>query len=73
MKAIETAPFYMFPTFVITYAPNTLNMPESPVLTAITVGTLVSVVVIPIAGKLADRVGTKKVFVGGRVAVIMKN
>lgn len=63
----------MFSTFVITYAPNTLNMPESPVLTAITVGTLVSVVVIPIAGKLADRVGTKKVFVGGTVAVIMKN
>lgn len=71
VKAIETAPFYMFATFVITYATNTLNMPESPVLTAITIGTLVSIVVIPIAGKLADRVGTGKVFVSGTIAVML--
>lgn len=71
VKAIETAPFYMFATFVISYATNRLNMPESPVLTAITIGTLVSIVVIPIAGKLADRIGTGKLFVGGTIAIML--
>lgn len=71
VKAIETAPFYMFATFVISYATNTLKMPESSVLTAITVGTLVSILIIPIAGKLADRVGTGKVFTGGTFAVML--
>lgn len=71
VKAIETAPFYMFATFVISYATNRLNMPESPVLTAITIGTLGSIVVIPIAGKLADRIGTEKLFVGGTIAVML--
>lgn len=71
VKAIETAPFYMFATFTITYATNTLEMPESPVLTAITIGTLVSILVIPMAGKLADRIGTRKVFIGGTLAVML--
>lgn len=71
VKAIETAPFYMFATFGISYATNTLKMPESPVLTAITIGTLVSIFIIPIAGKLADRVGTGKVFIGGTLAVML--
>ena len=71
VKAIETAPFYMFATFGISYATNTLKMPESPVLTAITIGTLVSIFVIPIAGKLADRIGTGKVFFGGTLAVML--
>lgn len=71
VKAIETAPFYMFATFVIMYAKNMLNMPENPVLTAITIGTLGSILVIPITGKLADRIGTRKVFVGGTVAVML--
>lgn len=71
VKAIETAPFYMFATFVISYATNRLNMPESPVLTAITIGTLGSIVVIPIAGKLADWIGTEKLFIGGTIAVML--
>lgn len=71
VKAIETAPFYLFATFIISYATNTLNMPESPVLTAVTIGTLISIVIIPLAGKLSDRIGTKRVFVSGTVAVML--
>lgn len=71
VKAIETAPFYMFATFGVSYATNTLNMRESPVLTAVTVGTLISIFIIPLAGKLSDRIGRRKVFIGGTWAVMI--
>ncbi|WP_223590555.1 MFS transporter [Neobacillus bataviensis] len=70
-KAIETAPFYIFATFGISYATNTLKMPEGPVLNAITIGTLISLGMIPLMGRLSDRVGRKKVFVGGALGVIL--
>ena len=71
VKGIETAPFYLFATFGISYATNTLDMPENPVLMAVTIGTLVSILIIPIAGRLADRVGTRKVFTFGTWAVMI--
>ncbi|WP_260287415.1 MFS transporter [Peribacillus aracenensis] len=70
-KAIETAPFYMFATFGVSYATNTLKMPESPVLNAVTIGTLVSLFMIPLIGKLSDRIGRKSIFVGGTLGVII--
>ncbi|MCL1695082.1 MFS transporter [Lysinibacillus sp. BPa_S21] len=70
-KAIETAPFYMFATFGVSYATNTLKMPEGPVLNAVTIGTLISLVMIPLMGTLSDRVGRKKVFYGGTLGVIL--
>ncbi len=69
-KAIETAPFYMFATFGISYATNTLLMPENSVLNAITIGTLSSLIFIPIAGRVSDRIGRKKVFFAGSIGVI---
>ncbi|MEC1525358.1 MFS transporter [Neobacillus niacini] len=70
-KAIETAPFYIFATFGISYATNNLNMPQGPVLNAITIGTLISLVMIPLMGHLSDRVGRKKVFIAGTLGVIV--
>ncbi|WHY89492.1 MFS transporter [Neobacillus cucumis] len=70
-KAIETAPFYIFATFGISYATNTLKMPEGPVLNAVTIGTLISLVMIPTMGHLSDRFGRKKIFVIGTISVIL--
>lgn len=70
-KAIESAPFYMFATFGISYATNTLKMPESSVLNAVTIGTFVSLFVIPLVGRLSDRVGRKKIFIFGTLGVII--
>ncbi|MGE7185941.1 MFS transporter [Peribacillus sp. NPDC006672] len=70
-KAIETAPFYMFATFGVSYATNTLKMPESPVLNAVTIGTLISLFMIPLIGKLSDRIGRKSIFIGGTLGVII--
>ncbi|MDN3016925.1 MFS transporter [Paenibacillus sp. BSR1-1] len=69
-KAIETAPFYIFATFGISYATNSLKMPEGPVLNAVTIGTLISLVMIPLMGSLSDRFGRKKIFKIGTVCVI---
>lgn len=70
-KAIETAPFYMFATFGISYASNTLHMPEGSVLNAVTIGTASSLIFIPLAGYISDKVGRKKVFVFGSLGVIL--
>lgn len=70
-KAIETAPFYMFATFGISYATNTLSMPENTVLNAVTIGTLSSLVFIPLAGMVSDRLGRKKVFFIGSLSVTL--
>ncbi|OIK16000.1 MFS transporter [Bacillus sp. MUM 116] len=70
-KAIETAPFYIFATFGISYATNSLKMPEGPVLNAVTIGTLISLVMIPLMGSLSDRFGRKKIFIIGTVSVII--
>lgn len=59
-KAIETAPFYMFATFGISYATNNLQMNEHTVLNAVMIGTLGSLLFIPLAGMLSDIIGRKK-------------
>lgn len=69
-KAIETAPFYMFATFGISYATNNLSMPENSVLNAVTIGTLSSLLFIPLAGRISDVIGRKKVFFAGSLGVI---
>ncbi|WP_245671173.1 MFS transporter [Pseudobacillus wudalianchiensis] len=70
-KAIESAPFYMFATFGISYATNTLKMPENSVLNAVTIGTFVSLFAIPLVGRLSDRIGRKKIFITGTLGVIV--
>lgn len=70
-KAIQTAPFYMFSTFAIVYATNTLSMSASTVLNAVTLGTVGSLIFVPLAGIISDKVGRKKVFVTGAVMTIV--
>lgn len=66
-KVVETAPFYVFTTFVVGYATGALKFERITVLNAITIASLVTVVMIPIMGALSDRIGRKKVFLGGTV------
>jgi metabolite-proton symporter len=70
-KAIETAPFYIFATYGLSYATNNLNMPQGPVLNAITIGTIISLFIIPLTGRLSDYIGRKKIFIAGTVGVIV--
>ncbi|TWS21111.1 MHS family MFS transporter [Tsukamurella asaccharolytica] len=68
-KVIETAPFYIFATFVVSYATGILDFDRSTVLNAVSVGALVSTVAIVVMGRLSDRFGRLTVYVAGVVAI----
>lgn len=61
-KVVETAPFYIFATFVLSYATGTLGMKNSTVLLAVSIAAAVAACVIPFAGSLADKVGRRNVY-----------
>ncbi|QRG66570.1 MFS transporter [Brevibacillus choshinensis] len=71
VKLVESAPFYIFATFVISYATGQLHMDKVSVLNAVTLGTLFSAFVIPFTGILADRIGRKRIFILGTSGMIL--
>lgn len=70
-KVVETGPFYIFATFVVSYATGTLDYERSAVLNAVSAGALVSTMMIPLMGKLSDRVGRAPVYRTGAVAIAL--
>lgn len=68
-KAVETAPFYIFATFIISYATTTLNFDRTTVLVSIGIAAAVAVAGIPIAGSLADRYGRRRVYLVAATAM----
>ena len=70
-KVVETAPFYIFATFVVSYATGTLDVQQSVVLNAVSAGALVSTFGILLMGSLSDRLGRPKVYLGGTVLIAL--
>ncbi|MFM0382681.1 MFS transporter [Paraburkholderia dipogonis] len=66
-KIVETAPFYVFTTFIVSYATGTLTYSRVTVLNAITLAAVVTCIAVPFMGWLADRVGSRVVYLGGAV------
>lgn len=69
VKVVETAPFYIFATFVVSYATGTLDYAQSTALNAVSLGAAVSTLLIPVMGALSDRVGRFKVYFGGAMSI----
>ncbi len=69
-KVVETAPFYIFSTFIVSYATSTLGFSRSAVLGSVMVSTVITTILIPIMGSLSDRVGRKKMYIVGTVAMM---
>lgn len=61
---------YIVNTFVLSYMVNSLGMPKSQGLIAVSVAACCAIVCGPLFGKLADRIGSAKVFIGGCVFLI---
>lgn len=62
LKVVETAPFYIFSTFVVSYATSTLTYQKSQALEAVTLGALVATVMIPLMGLLSDKIGRQRMY-----------
>lgn len=68
-KVVETAPFYIFGTFVVSYATGTLTFENTNALNAVTIGAIVATCVIPLAGRLSDTFGRQRVYLFGAVSL----
>ncbi|EOW6644207.1 MFS transporter [Cronobacter muytjensii] len=62
LKVVETAPFYIFSTFVVSYATTTLAYEKSQALESVTLAALVATILIPLMGLLSDKIGRKRMY-----------
>lgn len=70
-KVVETAPFYIFGTFIVSYATNNLGFGRTETLNAVMVATIITTILIPLMGKLSDKIGRKPLYVGGSILMIL--
>ncbi|KQU13095.1 MFS transporter [Bacillus sp. Leaf13] len=70
-KVVETAPFYIFSTFVVSYATSTLGFSRTTTLTAVMIATIITTILIPFMGMLSDKIGRKKLFIGGTIGMAL--
>lgn len=70
-KFVETAPFYIFSTFIVSYGTTNLGFTRTSTLTAVMIATLVTTILIPVMGSLSDRVGRKKLYIVGAIGMAL--
>jgi metabolite-proton symporter len=68
-KVVETAPFYIFSTFVVSYATENLGFSRTATLTAVMIATVITTILIPIMGNLSDKIGRKKLYIFGTLGM----
>jgi len=71
LKVAETAPFYVFATFSITYATHYVGFSRATALNALTLAAILATASIPLMGMLADRWSARRVFMAGTVALML--
>ena len=69
LRMSEQAPFYIFTAFIFAYAVGTLHMSRNFILTAVMVAACVSFITIPLSGHISDRIGRRKMYLIGVVAI----
>jgi Na+/melibiose symporter-like transporter len=60
----ETAPFYIFTSFVLSYA---IQVDPSLLYTGLAIASLVALVMMPVSAHISDRVGRKRWFTSGTI------
>jgi MFS family permease len=68
-KLVETATFFIFATFTVSYAVGTLGYKRSTALNAVLTAALIAIPVMLYVGSLSDRIGRKKLYIAGVVAI----
>lgn len=69
-KVIETSTFFLFATFTISYAVG-LGYERNEALNAVLIAAVVGIPMMLLTGSISDRVGRKKLFIIGSVAVAL--
>jgi MFS family permease len=67
----QQTPFYIFTTYVLTYATQTLRLDRGTVLNFVMIQALMSLVTIPLFGHLSDVIGRRRVTAIGCVAMMI--
>ena len=70
LRTGQQAPFYIFTTWVLTYASGSLGFAKGDLVTAVLVAAAASMVAIPLWGHLSDRVGRRRIIGLGCVLMI---
>jgi MFS family permease len=69
LRCSEQMPFYLFTSFALTFINDELGMAQSLALGAVTAAAVLELFVIPAAGHLGDRIGSRKVYATGSLLV----
>ena len=67
VRMAEQAPFYIFTAFVFSYGVSALHVSRDLLLVSVLVGSVLSLVTVPLSGHLSDRFGRRRVYIIGAV------
>ena len=70
-RMAENAWFYLAATFALAYTTGQLGLPRADVLSAITAGAALSLITMPLAGWLSDRIGQKRLYLLGMTLLML--
>lgn len=70
-KFVETGPFYIFTTFIVGYGVSSLDVSFEFMMMSIMAVSVLTTIMIPVMGSLSDKVGRKKMFLIGAVAMLI--
>jgi MFS family permease len=71
LRSGDQAPFYLFTTFVLSYGVATLNLDPELLYIGLAIASAIEVLLLPVFGILADRIGHKRCYLIGCIATIV--
>ena len=71
LRTGQQVPFYIFTTYVLAYAVQTLGFPRATILTLVMIMSALSMITIPLMGAWSDRIGRPKITAIGCVIMMI--